>query len=179
MNATDCPRRIISPIEAPPPNTALNYYPQRGTPYIAAVGPWLSPFRTPCVAPPWGELSAVDLTTRKLLWHVRLGTSQDNGPFGWRLPLPLPTGAPNIGGSVVTAGGLVFIGATTDQFIRAFALSNGKEVWKARLPAGGQATPMSYIGSDGRQYVVITAGGHGALGTRYGDYTVAYALPRR
>ena len=86
---------------------------------------------------------------------------------------------PNLGGSIITAaGGLAFIGATTDQYLRAFDLKTGKVVWKARLPAGAQATPMTYCGRDGRQYAVITAGGHGALGTRYGDYTLAFALPR-
>ncbi|HEX6978742.1 MAG TPA: membrane-bound PQQ-dependent dehydrogenase, glucose/quinate/shikimate family [Alphaproteobacteria bacterium] len=165
--------------EAPPPNTALNYYPQTGTPYVAAVGPWLGEFQVPCVAPPWGQLSAVDLKQRKILWQVTLGTSRDAGPFRIRLPVGLNTGAPNIGGSIATKGGLVFIGATTDQYLRAFDLANGKELWKARLPAGGQATPMSYMGEDGRQYVVITAGGHGALGTRYGDYTMAFALPKQ
>jgi len=165
--------------EAPPPNTAVNYYPQTGTPYIAAVGPWLSVFGTPCTAPPWGELAAVDLKQRKLLWKVTLGTSRDTGPFRWRLPVGLPTGAPNIGGAIVTRGGVAFIGATTDQYLRAFDVKTGKELWRGRLPAGGQATPMTYVGADGRQYVVITAGGHGALGTRYGDYTIAFALPRQ
>nr|WP_278391418.1 hypothetical protein [Sphingobium yanoikuyae] len=73
----------------------------------------------------------------------------------------------------------MFIGATTDQYLRAFDLRTGKVLWKARLPAGAQATPMTYRGRDGRQYVVITAGGHGALGTCYGDYTMAFALPPR
>jgi len=163
--------------EAPPPNTGMNYYPQRGTPYVAAVGPWLGIFRTPCAGPPWGQLSAVDLKTRKLLWNVTLGTSRDTGPFGFRLPLSLGTGAPNVGGAAVTRSGLIFIAATTDQYLRAFDLRTGKELWSDRLPAGGQATPMTYVASDGRQYVVITAGGHGALGTRYGDYTIAYRLP--
>jgi quinoprotein glucose dehydrogenase len=90
----------------------------------------------------------------------------------------LPTGTPNLGGSLATAGGLVFIGATTDNYVRAFDAGTGKEVWRYGLPAGGQANPMSYVGEDGRQYVVITAGGHGALGTSYGDETIAFALPK-
>jgi quinoprotein glucose dehydrogenase len=163
--------------EAPPPKTGLNYYPQYGTPYVAALGPWLGIFRTPCAAPPWGQLSAVDLKTRKLLWKVTLGTSRDTGPFGLRLPLLLNTGAPNIGGTVVTRGGLIFVAATTDQYLRAFDLANGRELWRGRLPAGGQATPMVYTAPDGHQYVVVTAGGHGALETRYGDYTIAFRLP--
>jgi quinoprotein glucose dehydrogenase len=117
------------------------------------------------------------LKTRKLLWKVTLGTSRDTGPFGLRLPLPLTTGAPNIGGTVVTRSGLIFVAATTDQYLRAFDLANGRELWRGRLPAGGQATPMVYIAPDGHQYVVVTAGGHGALETRYGDYTIAFRLP--
>ena len=92
-------------------------------------------------------------------------------------PLPLPTGVFNIGGSALTASGLVFIGATADQYLRAFETATGKLLWETRLPAGGQANPMTYQGQDGRQYVVIAAGGHGGLRTRSGDYVMAYALP--
>ncbi len=154
-------------------------YPQKGTPWVAVVQAWLGPFGAPCVAPPWGKLAAVDLKTHKLLWDEVLGTARDTGLFGTRLGVPLKTGVPNLGGSMITRGGVVFIGATTDQYLRAFDERTGRELWKARLPAGAQATPMTYAGTDGRQYVVITAGGHGALGTRYGDYTIAFALPRR
>lgn len=154
------------------------YYQQYGTPYVAVVQAWIGPFGAPCTAPPWGKLTAVDLHTRQVLWSRVLGTARDTGLFGSRLGLPLKTGVPNLGGSIITRGGLVFIGATTDQYLRAFDLKSGDELWKARLPAGAQATPMTYQGRDGRQYVVITAGGHGALGTRYGDYTMAFALPR-
>ena len=83
---------------------------------------------------------------------------------------------PNMGGPIVTAGGLVFIGAATDNYLRAFDIETGRELWKGRLPAGGQATPMSYE-ANGRQFVVIAAGGHGGLGTKRGDYVVAFALP--
>ena len=154
-------------------------YPQTGTPWVAVVQAWLGPFGAPCVAPPWGKLTAIDLKTRKVIWDETLGTARDTGLFGTHLGVPVKIGVPNLGGSMITRGGLVFIGATTDQYLRAFDVRNGKELWKARLPAGAQATPMTYIGADDRQYVVITAGGHGALGTRYGDYTIAFALPRR
>ncbi|MES3082230.1 hypothetical protein [Sphingomonas faeni] len=107
-----------------------------------------------------------------------LGTARDTGLFGSHLGVPIKTGVPNLGGSIVTAGGIAFIVATTDQYLRTLDLRTGKVVWKARLPAGAQAMPITYRGADGRQYVVIIAGGHGALGTRYGDYTLAYALPR-
>jgi quinoprotein glucose dehydrogenase len=159
--------------------SSVQHYPQFGTPYVAAVQAWLGPFGAPCAPPPWGELAAVDLKTRKIVWRVTLGTSRDTNLFGLKHNLPLPTGAPNLGGSVITAGGVAFIGATTDQYLRAFDLATGKELWKARLPAGAQATPMVYRGRDGRQYVVITAGGHGAIGARYGDYTIAFALPKQ
>jgi quinoprotein glucose dehydrogenase len=151
---------------------------QYNTPYVAVVQAWIGIFGAPCNAPPWGHLTAVDLKTKKVLWREVLGTARDTGLFGSHLGVPIKTGVPNLGGSIVTAGGLAFIAATTDQYLRAFDLRTGKVVWKARLPAGAQATPMTYRGADGRQYVVITAGGHGALGTRYGDYTLAYALPR-
>ena len=152
---------------------------QYNTPYVAVVKAWVGIFGAPCVAPPWGHLTAVDLGTRRILWKKVLGTARDTGLFGTHLGVPIKTGVPNLGGSIITAGGLAFIGATTDQYLRAYDLNTGAVVWKARLPAGAQATPMTYRGRDGRQYVVITAGGHGALGTRYGDYTLAFALPRQ
>jgi quinoprotein glucose dehydrogenase len=90
----------------------------------------------------------------------------------------LPTGVFNIGGAITTSSGLIFIGAAIDDYIRAFDVNTGEELWKSRLPAGGQATPVSYVTPSGRQFVVISAGGHGALATKLGDYIVAYALPR-
>jgi quinoprotein glucose dehydrogenase len=150
---------------------------QEGTPYLATLRAWLSPFMVPCVPPPWGQMVAIDLKTQKILWRSTLGNARKNNVFNLTQNLPLPTGTPNLGGSLATAGGLVFIGATTDNYIRAFDARTGKEVWRHSLPAGGQANPMSYVGEDGRQYVVITAGGHGALGTSYGDETIAFALP--
>jgi quinoprotein glucose dehydrogenase len=154
------------------------YYQQFGTPYVAVVQAWIGPLGAPCLAPPWGKIAAVDLNTRKVMWSEILGTARDTGLFGSHLGVPIKTGVPNLGSSIITAGGVVFIGATTDQYLRAFDERTGRELWKARLPAGAQATPMTYRGRDGRQYVVITAGGHGALGTRYGDYTLAFALPK-
>jgi quinoprotein glucose dehydrogenase len=132
----------------------------------------------PCKTPPWGQLTAIDLVTRKIVWQRDLGTTRDTGPFNTHLNLPLATGIFNIGGNITTRSGLVFIGATADDYLRAFDTTHGRQLWKARLPAGGPPRPMSYRGADGRQYVVIAAGGHGGLGTRSGDYIVAYALPR-
>jgi quinoprotein glucose dehydrogenase len=93
------------------------------------------------------------------------------------LGLALKTGTPNAGGPLVTGGGLVFIGAAMDSYLRAFDAATGAEIWLAKLPAGGQATPMSYA-YKGRQYIVIAAGGHSEAGTKRGDYVVAFALRR-
>ncbi|MDF4002327.1 membrane-bound PQQ-dependent dehydrogenase, glucose/quinate/shikimate family [Luteibacter sp. PPL552] len=150
--------------------------PQYGTPYVGKVKPWLNPLGVPCNPPPWGTLAAIDLVTHQLVWEHPLGTTRDTGPFGTHVNAPLPTGIFNIGGNMTTRGGLIFIGATADDYLRAIDERTGKELWKVRLPAGGQANPMSYS-IHGKQYVVIAAGGHSGLGTRSGDYVMAYALP--
>lgn len=150
--------------------------PQYGTPYVGKVHPWLNPLGVPCNPPPWGTIAAIDLVTHKLVWEHPLGTTRDTGPFGTHVNAPLPTGIFNIGGNMTTRGGLVFIGATADNYLRAIDERTGRELWKARLPAGGQANPMSYS-VNGKQYVVIAAGGHSGLGTTSGDYVVAYTLP--
>jgi len=155
---------------------AVSPSPQTGTPYGAIARPWRSALGLPCQAPPWGVLAGIDLKTRKMIWSRPFGTTYDNGPLGIRSRLPLPVGVPNQGGSVVTAGGLTFIAATLDAYLRAYKTETGEEVWRVRLPAGGQATPMSYM-LDGRQYVVIFAGGHALMGTPQGDHVLAYALP--
>lgn len=147
---------------------------QRGTPYGMMFELLTSPLGLPCNSPPWGALSAVDLGTSTMAWDVPLGTTQELAPMG----IALRTGTPNFGGPIVTAGGLVFIGAAADNYLRAFDLKSGEELWAGALPAGGQATPMTYaIG--GKQYVVIAAGGHSVLGTKIGDSVVAFALPIR
>jgi len=162
--------------EGDEPKVGGGLAPQYGTPYVGSVHPWLNPLGVPCNPPPWGTLTAIDLVTRQIVWQHPIGTTRDTGPFGTHFNLPLPTGIFNIGGNMVTAGGLIFIGATADDYLRAVDERTGQEVWRARLPAGGQANPMSYeVG--GRQYVVIAAGGHAGLGTRSGDYVMAYALP--
>ncbi|PWU19643.1 MAG: pyrroloquinoline quinone-dependent dehydrogenase [Candidatus Rokuibacteriota bacterium] len=148
--------------------------PQDGTPYGMSREPILSRLGLPCSPPPWGALSAVDLSTGTIRWEVPLGTTRDLMP----IPIPFRTGTPNFGGPIVTGGGLVFIGAAMDRYLRAFDIETGKELWKGRLPAAAQATPMTYrLRSDGKQYVVIAAGGHGKLGTKLGDALVAFALP--
>jgi quinoprotein glucose dehydrogenase len=144
--------------------------PQRGAPFGVRRDILVSPLGLPCTPPPWGVLAAVDLDTGALVWRSRLGTTRDlAGGFAF------DTGTPNLGGPIATAGGLVFISATLDYYLRAFDIETGDELWKARLPAGGQATPMTYEWQ-GRQYVVIYAGGYGRAGTKLGDSLVAFAL---
>ena len=148
--------------------------PMLGTPFGMLREVLLSPLGIPCNAPPWGTLLAVDLATGRVRWEVPLGTTRDIAP----LPIALPWGTPGMGGPIVTAGGLVFVAAAMDDYLRAFDVETGRELWKGRLPAGGQATPMTYRARDGgRQFVVVAAGGHGRLGTRRGDAVMAFALP--
>lgn len=145
-----------------------------GAPYAVKIASFLTPWGFPCQAPPWGWIAAVDLLTGKIVWQHKNGTTRDVAPLG----IPLPLGLMGQGGPLITAGGVAFLGATVDNYLRGYAVSNGQELFRARLPAGGQATPMSYQGNDGRQYIVIMAGGHGSLGTKLGDSLIAYALPK-
>jgi len=146
---------------------------QRGAPYGMRRMLLMSPFGAPCNAPPWGMLHAVDLKTGDIKWERPFGFITDIVPVIGNL---LPEGSPNLGGPMVTASGLIFIAATGDSTIRAYDVETGKELWSADLPAGGQATPMTYEWK-GRQYVVIAAGGHSKADTRLGDSVVAFALP--
>jgi quinoprotein glucose dehydrogenase len=133
-----------------------------------------APSGVPCNPPPWGSLVATDLASGAVRWNVPFGTAADVLPEG----VSLPPGSPSLGGPIITAGGLVFIAGAMDNYLRAFDIDTGAELWKGRLPAGGQATPMTYrLRPDGKQFVVIAAGGHGKLGTRLGDSLVAFALP--
>jgi quinoprotein glucose dehydrogenase len=131
---------------------------------------WLDTNGYPALKPPWGTLTAIDLNTGLHRWQVPLGEYPELTARG----VP-PTGTENYGGPIVTAGGLVFIAASRDEHIRAFDRKTGRELWKAKLPAAGYATPATYsVG--GKQYVVIACGG-GKIGTRSGDAYVAFALP--
>lgn len=152
--------------------------PQVGTPYAIDVNAgWRLPLTgLSCKQPPYGGIRAIDLRTGTLLWDRPFGSARGNGPFGIRSGLPIEIGTPNNGGAVITASGLVFIAAATDDLLRAIDLKTGRELWHARLPAGGQATPMIYE-QGGRQYVVIVAAGHHFMETRPGDYVMAFALP--
>ncbi|MBJ18037.1 MAG: quinoprotein glucose dehydrogenase [Deltaproteobacteria bacterium] len=156
----------------------FGFEPQAGTPYALERRPLLSPWLgAPCNPPPWGTLVAVDLATGDIVWEVPLGNTRDLAP--WPIWLILgEMGVPNLGGPITTASGVTFIGATTDAYVRAFKTATGEMLWKDRLPAGGQATPMTYrVTPEGKQYMVIAAGGHMLLGTRTGDSLIAYALP--
>jgi|TARA_B100002003_G_C14157609_1_gene557884 quinoprotein glucose dehydrogenase len=145
---------------------------QTGTPYGMRRQMILSPLGAPCSAPPWGRLTAVDMVKGEIMWQVPFGTIEDMVPdFFPNLEL----GVPGLGGPIITAGGIALIGAAMDDYIRAFNLTTGEEVWKQRLPAGGQATPMTYV-IEGKQYVVIAAGGHNKIGTTLGDYVIAFSL---
>lgn len=145
-----------------------------GTPYIMSREPLLSPLGVPCNPPPWGALAAVDMNSGAIKWQVPLGATAEIHS----LHLAVHWGTPNMGGPLVTAGGLVFIAAAEDRDFRAFDEATGEELWNYRLPAAANATPMTYrLRPDGRQYVVIAAGGHGKLGSKLGDAVVAFTLP--
>ena len=140
-----------------------------GTPFVMRRRLFLSPSLLPCTRPPFGSLVAVNLTDGGIRWSVPLGSVPQAGTAS-------PSGTVNLGGAIVTASGLVFIGAALDRRFRAFDIDTGRELWHTSLPAGARATPMTYEWA-GRQYVVIAAGGGGAFGD--GDAIMAFALPRR
>ena len=152
-----------------------DYAPQTGASYGLFRRFLQSPSDLPCTAPPWGLLTAVDMIEGKIRWQIPLGSMQD---FGGKQP-PVPPGSISLGGPIATAGGLVFIAGTFDPYIRAFDIETGKEVWKAELPARGHATPMTYrLGVNGKQYLVIAAGGHPKITEEsLGDALVAFTLP--
>ena len=152
--------------------------PQEGTPYAARIGPFLSPLLVPCNQPPFGRLSAVDLGSGKLLWTRPLGSARDGGPLGMRWGLPFEMGTPLFGGAIATQSGLTFISAAQDSVLRAYDTASGELLWSGDLPAGGNATPISYTAPEsGRQFVVIVAAGNPGAGSRPGDHVVAFALP--
>lgn len=152
----------------------LEVSPQVGAPFGMIRETLLSPLGLPCNPPPWGVLAAVDLKAGKIVWESTIGTTEELAP----LSVALATGTPTLGGPLVTGGGLVFIGASMDKYLRAFDAASGAELWQGRLPAPGAATPMTFEWK-GRQIVVIAAGGHGDVGVAgQGDSFVAFALPK-
>ena len=173
------PREACGPETGPDPVAPGPFIlePGEGTPYCNRR--WLgfvSPLGVPCTPPPWGTLASIDLQTGDVDWQVPLGTTRDMAPF----PFWFIKGSPNLGGPVVTASGLTFIGATTDHYLRAFDTQTGDELWKGRLPTSGHGLPITYqLQKDSAQYVVIAAGGHAALGTPPGDHLIAFKLPNK
>lgn len=155
--------------------TEMGIQPQYGVPYGVEINAFLSPLGLPCKEPAWGYVAGVDMKSHEVVWRKRIGTIRDSLQ-GIQLP-PLKIGVPMLGGPISTAGNLMFIAGTQDNYIRAYNVTNGELLWQARLPAGGQATPMTYE-ANGKQYLVIMAGGHASFGTKMGDYLIAYALPK-
>ncbi|MCJ8140372.1 glucose/quinate/shikimate family membrane-bound PQQ-dependent dehydrogenase [Falsirhodobacter halotolerans] len=166
------PRADIPPRGADETASEQGINRNEGAPYGVEMGPFLGPLGIPCQAPPWGYVAGADLTTGDIAWRHKNGTVRDMTP----LPLPFELGVPGIGGPIITRGGVAFLAAAVDDYLRGYDLTTGDLLWKARLPAGGQSTPMTYD-VNGRQYVVIVAGGHGSIGTKPGDYIIAYTLP--
>lgn len=169
------PADEVDPAALAKPMAGLMGNPGRldGTPYAQVFKPLLSPFFSPCNPPPWGELVALDLATGKTRWRVPLGVLDKLV----RLPLPLRWGTPTSGGPIVTAGGLVFIGATMDERFRAFDVESGEQLWEAPTPTAAMATPMTYE-VNGRQFVAVAAGGHmWQYSFKIGDSLIAWRLP--
>jgi quinoprotein glucose dehydrogenase len=165
--------RLIQRDKVQSDNEDGEYGSQRGTPYGMLRRFLQSPSDLPCGAPPWGKLTAVDMESGAIRWQVPLGSMQNFGGSHGSVPL----GSISLGGPITTEGGLVFIAGTTDSQIRAFDITTGKELWHAELPAAGNATPMTYA-VDGKQYLVIAAGGHQRIPEEpLGDAVVAFALP--
>jgi quinoprotein glucose dehydrogenase len=152
--------------------------PQVGAPYAIEVNPgWRQEFtKLMCKEPPYGGIRAIELATGRTLWDRPIGQARKNGPFGIPSMLPIDIGTPNNGGSVITASGLVFIAAATDDLFRAIDIETGEVLWQTALPAGGQANPFAFE-ANGKQYVGIMAGGHHFMETPIGDYVIVWALP--
>ena len=143
-----------------------------GTNLIATGEFFLSPLGIPCMPPPWGTLTAIDMDSGRIVWQVPLGQSKR---WGITVPAFLNWGSPTVGGPIATRGGLVFIGATLDSAFRAYDVRTGKQLWKAPLPAPGMSVPATYE-VDGKQYVAIAAGGNAFAGTELSDALMVFAL---
>jgi quinoprotein glucose dehydrogenase len=163
------PQNVDGEPKTPPPG-GFDVANQRPAYAFGGFRRWLDGEGYPAIKPPWGTLNAVDLNSGEIKWRVVLGEYPELTARG----IP-PTGTENYGGPLVTAGGLIFIGATADETFRAFDKETGELLWKAKLPFGGNASPSTYM-AGGRQYVVISAGG-GKSGRPRGGSLVAFALP--
>jgi quinoprotein glucose dehydrogenase len=150
------------------------FAPQRGTPYGMARRFLLAPkYHLPCTPPPWGVLTAINGSTGEVKWQVPLGQFAGTET----IPAAKTWGSPSLGGPITTAGGITFIAGTIEAAIHAFNSETGAELWKATLPTSARSTPMTFQGPDGKQYLIICAGGHDAGGLSLGDYVVAFTLP--
>ncbi|WP_210271519.1 membrane-bound PQQ-dependent dehydrogenase, glucose/quinate/shikimate family [Rhizobium sp. RM] len=161
------------------PSTEGEYSEQLGTPWGVERSMFVSPLGIPCFKPPFGSMTAIDLATGKTKWQVPMGSIQDAPVRGVVPGVVIPLGMPTMGGPLVTKGGLTFFHGTLDYYTRALDSDTGEELWRGRLPVGGQGAPMSYVGKDGKQYIVVVAGGATRTGTNdnRGDYVIAYSLP--
>ena len=176
----------LTPRDELPEGVAGN---QIGTPYSQSTVRFMSPLGIPCNQPPYGVLAAIDLETRQLLWERPIGSAKDSGPWGIKTMLPVSVGTPQTGGTVTTAGGLIFSAGTFDDTIRASNILDGKEMWSHDLPFTAQATPMSYLSPQGKQTIVVTVPVFNSTsGTGFrvlpadqedpqGGYIFAYRLP--
>jgi quinoprotein glucose dehydrogenase len=150
---------------------------QEGTPYAAHISPFVSPLGIPCQEPPYGMINAIDLKTGKMVWRRPIGSARDLGPMRTAFHLPFTIGTPIFGGTMATAGGLVFAGASQDHAFRAWDSETGKLLFEADLPGSSATRPMTYMGRDGRQYVVVASDAPRTNGRQNGAIT-AFALPR-
>jgi len=155
----DCPEGLI--------------FPQKDSPYCVVLEPVLSDFGAPCAAPPWATIEATDLVSGEIIWRKPLGTLEGMVPWPF---YHLIEGGMEMGGPMITAGGLIFIGAASDGYLRAFDIETGAELWAEKLPTTANAVPMSYQ-YQGQQYVVVAAGGHFTSPMPAADYVMAYKLP--
>lgn len=161
-----------------PSHSSMGIYMVEGSPYAVEFQDLLSFLGLPCEQPPWGMMTGIDLSARKIAWQIPAGTTE-----GWLedlvgLPAPLPMGMPTLSSAIATASGLTFYAGAGDPYVRAWDTRTGSEIWRHKLPVGSMATPMSYVSpATGRQYLVVSAGGS-PQSKQIGDYVIAYALKR-
>ena len=164
------PRDQYKPVSPAP--TGITQGAQAGTPFGLRKERLTAPSGTPCNPPPWGTLTAIEVSTGTIKWETPLGFL----PWLKDRPEARQWGSFGLGGAILTASGLAFVANTLDGHLRAFDVSNGTQLWERALPVPALATPMTYQSATGRQYVVISAGGHAGLGTPTGDYVIAFSL---
>lgn len=183
ITADEVVKRGMQKMQVGGPGVSLELFrlgvPQWGAPYGGITNnPFLSPLRVPCMQPPFGTVSALNLDTRKVIWSKPIGQADRMGPLGLPSLLPVTIGLPTLGGSLTTKGGLTFIATTPDRRLRAYETATGRLLWQHDMPANANANPMSYIAADGRQYVVIASGGSSALAFNDRNVVIAFAVPR-